>query len=264
MRISIIGAGEMGGAFAMGLLKGTIFQPSEITVSNRHEDKLSPFARLGAGVTTDNRAAADGADIVAIVVKPDVVHTVVEELKPILDYSRQVIVNMAASISIAELEQWFDKDGEVPGIFQVLPNIGIEERASMSFITPNTKGSADSAKVQRIFDDLGRTMLVNERLLNSGNALAGCGIAYAMRYVRAAAEAGVELGFSGKDATGIILQTMEGAVKLLKASGNHPEAEIDKVTTPGGMTIRGLNTMEKYGFSNAVIEGIKAPLKPKA
>jgi pyrroline-5-carboxylate reductase len=82
-----------------------------------------------------------------------------------------------------------------------------------------------------------------------------------MRYVRAAAEGGVELGFKAKDATKIVLQTMEGAVKLLQATGEHPEAAIDKVTTPGGVTIKGLNAMEHYGFSNAVIEGLKAGCK---
>ncbi len=260
MKIAVIGAGEMGGAFAMGLLKGTVFSPSDVTVSNRHEDKLQKFARLGAAITTDNKVAVHDADIVVLVVKPGIVKSVIDEIKAELDYDKQAVVNMAASITLAQLEEWLGKNGVVPEIFQVIPNIGIAERASMSFISPNAKGAENINKVKNIFDDLGQTMVTDERMLFSGTAMAGCGIAYVMRFMRAATEAGVELGFKADDAKNIIIQTMNGAVKLLQETNAHPEAEIDKVTTPGGMTIKGLNTMEKNGFSNAVIEGIKASL----
>ena len=103
-----------------------------------------------------------------------------------------------------------------------------------------------------------------ERLLPAATTLASCGIAYAMRYVRAAAEGGVELGFRADEATGIVLQTVRGAVELLQAGGEHPEAAIDRVTTPGGVTIRGLNEMEHAGFTSAVIRGLKAGLKAKS
>lgn len=261
MKIAIIGAGEMGGAFAEGLLKGSIFKPSDVTVANRHEGKLEKFAMMGASITTDNKAAVEGADYVVVVVKPGVVKTVIDEIKPVLDYGRQTILNMAASITISQLKTWLDKDGQVPRIFQVLPNVGIAERASMTFIAPDDDARDQLPQVNQIFEDLGQTMLTDEKMLVAGTALSGCGIAYAMRYVRAASEAGVELGFNAAQAKDIILQTLEGAVSLLKATGKHPEAAIDMVTTPGGMTIRGLNTMEKNGFSNAVIEGIKAALK---
>lgn len=260
MKISIIGAGEMGGAFATGLLKSNVCSPSDITVANPHEGKLAKFAQLGASTTTDNRVAAAPADLVAIVVKPGVVETVINEIKDELDYSRQAIVNMAASITIAQLEEWLAKDGEVPAIYQVIPNIGIEERASMTFVAPNARGAASIHKVKALFDQLGETMVTDERLLVAGTAMAGCGIAYVMRFIRAASEAGVELGFKADDAKRIAVQTMNGAVRLLQENGNHPEAEIDKVTTPGGMTIRGLNAMERHGFTNAVIEGIKASI----
>lgn len=261
MKIAIIGAGEMGGAFAEGLLKGNIFKPSDVTVANRREGKLEKFAKMGASITTDNKAAVEGADYVVVVVKPGVVKTVIDEIKPVLDYGRQTILNMAASITISQLKTWLDKDGQVPRIFQVLPNVGIAERASMTFIAPDDDARDQLPQVNQIFEDLGQTMLTDEKMLVAGTALSGCGIAYAMRYVRAASEAGVELGFNAAQAKDIILQTLEGAVSLLKATGKHPEAAIDMVTTPGGMTIRGLNAMEKNGFSNAVIEGIKAALK---
>ncbi|MEG0253332.1 MAG: pyrroline-5-carboxylate reductase dimerization domain-containing protein, partial [Muribaculaceae bacterium] len=112
--------------------------------------------------------------------------------------------------------------------------------------------------VKKIFDTLGKSMIVEERLMSGGTALASCGIAYVMRYIRAASEGGVELGFYANQSKEIIMQTMLGAVELLEATGNNPEVEIDKVTTPGGITIKGLNAMEANGFTTAVIEGLKA------
>ncbi len=261
MKIAIIGAGEMGGAFATGLLKSSLFKPSDITVSNPHDGKLKPFLQQGASVTTDNKIAVEGADVVVIVVKPKVVKAVIDELSPVLNYEKQLIVNMAASISLSQLKEWLTKDGKTPSLFQAMPNIGIAERQSMTFLVPDDAADKNLKTVESIFDDLGQTMVTDESLLTAGNALAGCGIAFIMRYVRAASEAGVELGLKADTAKNIVLQTMKGAVALLEESGSNPEAEIDKVTTPGGLTIKGLNTMEKNGFSNAVIEGIKAARK---
>lgn len=261
MKIAIIGAGEMGGAFAAGLLKSDIFRADDITVANPHENKLERFAQSGASVTTDNKVAIAGADYIVIAVKPKVVKTVIDEIKTVMDYSSQTIINMAASISIAQLSEWLEEGGKVPDIVQALPNIGIAERASMTFLSPSRQAEKNLSKVETIFNSVGNSLVVDESLLSSGTALSGCGIAFIMRFVRAASEAGVELGFKANDAKDVVLQTMLGAVRLLQANGGNPEAEIDKVTTPGGMTIRGLNAMEQAGFTNAVIQGFKGCLK---
>lgn len=261
MKIAIIGAGEMGGAFAAGLLKSDIFRADDITVANPHENKLERFAQSGASVTTDNKVAIAGADYIVIAVKPKVVKTVIDEIKNDMDYSSQTIINMAASISIAQLSEWLEEGGKVPDIVQALPNIGIAERASMTFLSPSRQAEKNLSKVEAIFNSVGNSLVVDKSLLSSGTALSGCGIAFIMRFVRAASEAGVELGFKANDAKDVVLQTMLGAVRLLQANGGNPEAEIDKVTTPGGMTIRGLNAMEQAGFTNAVIQGFKGCLK---
>ena len=241
----------MGGAFATGLLKTDLFKPEDITVANPHEGKLKPFAEQGTSVTTDNKVAAAVADIVVLAVKPKVVKGVIDEIKEELDYSKQTIVNMAASIKLDQLEAWLISGGDVPAICQAIPNIGIAHRQSMTFLSPNDKAAAQLNAILDIFNALGKTMVVDEDLLGAGTAMAGCGIA---------SEAGVELGFKADDAKDIVLQTIAGAASLL-ADGSHPEAEIDKVTTPGGMTIKGLNTLEANGFTNAVIEGFKGSLK---
>lgn len=259
MKISVIGAGAMGGAMVNGFLKGDIFRPSDITVSNRTQGALDRFADSGVSLTTDNSVAAAEADIVCVAVKPWVAESVLREISPVMDYGRQMLVVVVAGLPSATIQEWMRKDdGTVPTLFLVIPNIAIAERSSMTFIVPVGVSDEQTKTIKAIFDDTGSSLVTEERLLGAGTTLASCGIAYAMRYVRAASEGGVELGFRADDAKHIVLQTVKGAVDLLLANGNHPEAEIDKVTTPGGLTIRGLNEMEHAGFTSAVIRGLKA------
>lgn len=251
----------MGGAMADGFIKSGAVKPADISVANPTAQKLEHFALQGASVTTDNKTAAEGADIVVIAVKPWLVEQVVNELKPVLNYTRQTIITVAAGISGSQFTAWLKKDDTVPQTFIVISNTAIAVLASMTFIVPVNATADTTAIVKALFDNVGQTMVTDERHLSAGMTLASCGIAYAMRYVRAAAEGGVELGFKADMAKDIVLQTMKGAVELLQANGNHPEAEIDKVCTPGGLTIRGLNEMEHAGFTSAVIRGLKAAAK---
>lgn len=246
---------------ADGFIKSGAVKPADISVANPTAQKLEHFALQGASVTTDNKTAAEGADIVIIAVKPWLVEQVVNELKPVLNYTRQTIITVAAGISGSQFTAWLKKDDAVPQTFIVIPNTAIAVLASMTFIVPVNATADTTAIVKALFDNVGQTMVTDERHLSAGMTLASCGIAYAMRYVRAAAEGGVELGFKADMAKDIVLQTMKGAVELLQANGNHPEAEIDKVCTPGGLTIRGLNEMEHAGFTSAVIRGLKAGVK---
>ena len=261
MKIAIIGAGAMGGAMADGFIKSGAVKPADISVANPTAQKLEHFALQGASVTTDNKTAADGADIIVIAVKPWLVEQVVNELKPVLNYTRQTVITVAAGISGSQFTSWLKKDDAVPQTFIVIPNTAIAVLASMTFIVPVNATADTTATIKALFDSVGQAMVTDERHLGAGMTLASCGIAYAMRYVRAAAEGGVELGFKADMAKDIVLQTMKGAVELLQANGNHPEAEIDKVCTPGGLTIRGLNEMEHAGFTSAVIRGLKAAAK---
>ena len=258
MKVSVIGAGAMGGALTEGLLKGTFFNNSDITVADPSQTALDRFAESGASITTDNRIAAGTSDIVAVVVKPWLVESVLKDIRQELNPAKQILIVIAAGIPSEQIQEWAGSD--MP-LFLVIPNIAIAEMSSMTFIVP-VKATADDTKlVKSIFDEMGSSLLTEERLLAAGTTLASCGIAYALRYVRAAAEGGVELGFKAGDATQIVMQTVKGAVDLLQANGMHPEAAIDLVTTPGGVTIKGLNEMEHAGFTSAVIRGLKAALK---
>ena len=249
MKISIIGAGAMGGATVEGLLKGNYVQAADICVSDASQKAVERFADSGAIITTDNNAAAKWGDMVLVFVKPWLVEQVLTGIKDVLDYDRQTLVVVAAGVKSESIKEWMSKDGKMIPLFLVIPNIAIAQLQSMTFIVPSVASESQ------------HTEQVDEQHLAAGTTLASCGIAYAMRYVRAASEGGVELGFKADDAKQIVMQTMRGAVELLQATGLHPEAAIDLVTTPGGVTIKGLNEMEHNGFTSSVIKGLKAGAK---
>ena len=259
MKIAVIGAGAMGGATVEGLIKGQYFKNNDITVADPSQAVTEKFAKMGISVTSDNKLAADTADIVCVVVKPWLVERVLKDIKPELDPKKQILIVIAAGVSSESIKGWLGD--QCPSLFLVIPNIAIAEMASMTFVVPVGASEKDIQTVTDIFNEMGNTLITDEQHLAAGTTLASCGIAYAMRYVRAAAEGGVELGFKADDAKAIVMQTMKGAVELLEASGMHPEAAIDLVTTPGGVTIKGLNEMEHAGFTSAVIRGLKAGLK---
>ena len=254
MKITVIGAGNMGGAIADALL---LVGGHGVTVSNRSEGKLSRFVAAGASVTTDNCVAARDAEIIIVAVKPWLVENVLSELRANISLTDKTIVSVAAATTGQQLCQWA---GDGPQILTAIPNTAIAHMASMTFIVPVRADGATTTCVRAIFDTMGQTMLTDEAHLPAATALASCGIAYALRYVRAATEGGVQLGFRAADAQHIVAQTLRGAATLLDADGSHAEAEIDKVTTPGGLTIRGLNAMEEAGFTTAVIRGLLASL----
>ena len=259
MKIAVIGAGAMGGATVEGLIKGQQFKNEDITVSDPSQAVVEKFSKLGVSVTTDNKLAADTADIVCVVVKPWLVERVLKDIKPELNPQKQILIVIAAGVSSASIKEWLGE--QCPPLFLAIPNIAIAEMASMTFIVPCDAAQQQTELVKAIFDEMGNTLITDEQHLAAGTTLASCGIAYAMRYIRAAAEGGVELGFKADDAKAIVMQTMKGAVELLETSGLHPEAAIDLVTTPGGVTIKGLNEMEHAGFTSAVIRGLKAGAK---
>ena len=260
MKIAMIGAGAMGGATVEGLIKGQMFKNEDITVSDPSAAVLDKFEKMGVCVTTDNKLAADSADIVCVVVKPWLVERVLKDIKPELNPQKQILIVIAAGVKSESIQEWLGN--QCPPLFLVIPNIAIAEMASMTFIVPcGVTESHHTELVERMFAEMGDTLITDEQHLAAGTTLASCGIAYAMRYIRAASEGGVELGFKADDAKKIVMQTMKGAVELLAATGLHPEAAIDLVTTPGGVTIKGLNEMEHAGFTSAVIRGLKAGLK---
>ena len=264
MKIAVIGAGNMGSALARGLAHGSKVQTADIYVSNPSTAKLDAlkgeFPEINT--TTDNCVAAAAADIVVLAVKPWKVEEVLNEIKPHMDYTRQAVASMVGGLGLTQLTEWLSKGDEVlPATYLIIPNTAIATMSSMTFIASARSTASQERELLDIFNELGEAMLVEEKLIAAGTSLASCGIAYALRYIRAAMEGGVELGFRADDAKRVVMQTLRGAADILAANNSHPEVEIDRVTTPGGLTIKGLNAMEAAGFTHSVIEGLRASTK---
>ena len=245
MKIAFIGTGNMGGAIVRGLIKSGTCPPEDIICTAKSQATLDKLRQYDAALhlSLDNKEAAQAADIIVLAVKPWLMADIIGEIRPVVDLKRQVIVSVAASITLDELAHLFVPDNSTaPFLFRVVPNTAAEVLESVTFIA-----------------SLGATEQQPATIIPpAATSLASCGIAFAMRYMRAAMEGGVELGFRPDEAARIVEHTVKGAATLLLHSDIHPEAAIDKVTTAGGITIKGLNAMERAGFTNAVIEGLKA------
>lgn len=257
MKVAIIGAGNMGGAIARGLASGHYIEAGEIAVSNPSNEKLEKLKADYPNIhtTNSNQEAAANADIVIIAVKP---WKVEEVLKPLRLRRPQILISVAAGMTFEQLAHFVDP--EMP-IFRVIPNTAIAERASMTLISARNASEKQQQTMLDLFNEMGLSMLIEEKLLAAATSLASCGTAYVLKYIQAAMQAGIELGIRPKDAMTIVAQTVEGAAQLLLNNENaHPALEIEKVTTPGGITIKGVNELEHNGFTSAVIKAIKASM----
>jgi len=257
LQIAIIGAGNMGGAIARGLSKGKLIQSKNIRVSDVTQKNLDGLKAFAPEITVSNsnRDIIKDANIILLAVKPWLVESIAEELENKFDYKKQIVVSIAAGVEFEQLSKYFNTDAT---IFRVIPNTAIDVQQSVSTIASFNASKEQEQLIVNIFSELGKTFLVPETQLNAFMSLSSCGIAYAFRYIRASTEGGVEMGIYPNMAKDVVIQTLRGAIELLEANGTHPEVEIDKVTTAGGTTIKGLNEMEAQGFTNAVIKGLKA------
>ena len=253
MKITIIGAGNMGGAIARALAVSDI-SDLEITCTVRSAEKLERLSRAGFIATSDNRAAVKNADVVIFAVKPWLMEAVVRDVAPFMDLSNQIVASVAAGVTVGQLYQWL---GGSAVMFRIIPNTAIEVGSGVTFISSCNASSAQRSMVLDMFSRMGYALEVEESMMAAGTALASCGIAY----IQASAAGGESLGFSPEKAREIVEYTVKGAAELLLSTGNAPQTEIDKVTTPGGMTQKGLAAMDQDGFSQAVVEGLNACLK---
>jgi pyrroline-5-carboxylate reductase len=174
---------------------------------------------------------------------------------PQFGHIQSLNVSVAAGVTLHQLSEM---SGQGVPVFRAIPNTAVEALCGVTVMAHHGASAEQVSQVQDLFSVLGYALIVEEKLIPAATSLTSCGIAFAMRYIRAAMEGGVELGFRPDEAARLVEHTVKGAATLLLESGMHPEAAIDKVTTAGGITIKGLNAMERAGFTNAVIEGLKA------
>lgn len=256
MKISIVGGGNMGSAIAFGLASSSNDLVKEITVINRRQCKADEITKAGLNINAvvNDYSSLQNADIIIITVKPWMVEALFASYQKKLN-SKQLVISVAAGITLEQLEKWTPLD---TAVYRVMPNTAISIKESMTFVATSSSSEEQNKIVLDIFSQLGKAELIDESLFPAVTSLTSCGIAFAFRYIRAAMEGGVEMGIKATDAKKYVIQTLRGAADLLEENNSHPEEEIDKVTTPGGITIKGLNEMEHSGFTSAVIKGLKA------
>lgn len=255
-RICIIGAGNLGLAIANGLLANNDKNPIELVLTRRTISRpkdLDDHVQL----MTDNTLAIQGASIIVIAVKPYDVISVLNDIKASIQKD-QLIISVATGVSIDTIRETLVNNNP---IFRAMPNTASDIQESMTCIASDGADLVQQEEVHLFFSAIGQTIFIKEELMDAATVLGACGIAYVLRFIRSMVQGGIQIGFDAKTASDIVNQVVKGAAELLIERDSHPEAEIDKVTTPKGCTIVGLNEMEHNGFSSSLIKGISASFK---
>jgi pyrroline-5-carboxylate reductase len=252
IKIAIIGGGNLGSAIAEGLLISKFCKPSEITITKRKVATLQKLKDKGVNISTNNAEAVRNRELVILAVKPYQVTDVLNSFKKELS-SKHILVSVVTGVLISEIAEIVTM--KLP-VFRAMPNTAIAIRESITCLSFTNASVAQVSFVKNLFSTLGKVAMIDEKLMEAATVLGACGTAYAMRYIRANIQGGIEIGFDAATASLIAAQTVKGAAELLLQKGTHPEQEIDKVTTPKGCTIAGLNEMEHQGFSSSLIKGI--------
>ncbi len=252
MNIHIIGGGNLGSAIALGLCE--FVKESHITVTRRNLQTILQLEAKGITVSANNAHQIETADIVILTVKPYQTALVLREIGAKIPTA--VVVSAVSGVTIADLKKGIPNNA----IVRIMPNIAIQFGESATCISFDAQDQAAGQKVVSLFQKLGTAPVIEEKLMDAATVLGACGTAYALRYIRASMQAGIEIGFDAQTALAIAAQTAKGAAQMLLEEKIHPEQLIDRVTTPQGCTIVGLNEMEHQGFSSSLIKGIKTSL----
>ncbi|MCB0744108.1 MAG: pyrroline-5-carboxylate reductase [Ignavibacteriales bacterium] len=250
--ISIIGCGNIGSAIANGLVS-TGYKPSQIYLTKRKAKDLEEYKSKGFNTATDNKIAVAKSEIIILAVTPQQLNVVLDDIKSAINIKKHIIMSVVSGASIKQIKNNIGM--EVP-VVRVMPNTAIAIQESMTCICADERDASSVELAKQIFDSVGKTIQINEDLMGAATALCACGTAFFLRAVRAASQGGIEIGFHSHEALVMAAQTAKGAATMLLKEGKHPEREIDKVTTPQGITISGLNQMEHNGFSSSMIKGI--------
>ena len=254
MKITIIGSGNIGLSLAKGLIKKAYCKPDQITLTRRNLKLMNDEVAAGFNVSDNNIVAIYDADIVVLAVLPQQLKKVLEEIASSINPEKQLIISVVSGVSCADVRKEIGNNVQV---IRAMPNTAIAIGQSMTCIASDNAVESNMAEVTTLFETVGAVVTINEDLMTSATALCACGIAFFLRAIRAASQGGVEIGFHADEALKMAVQTAKGAADLLLQMQSHPEQEIDKVTSPKGCTIAGLNEMEHNGFSSSLIKGIK-------
>ncbi|WP_025739564.1 pyrroline-5-carboxylate reductase [Aquimarina pacifica] len=253
-KITIIGGGNLGKSIISGLASSNLFEAKSITVVDKSKYNLQIVEKeLGVSTSQDILSSIKEVKWVILCVQPRQLDGVLHEIKDVLT-TDQILISTVTGTSIEEINEVVPNNK----VIRVMPNTGAAKKLSMTCISANDNVKDELEIVVKMFDTIGETLVIEERLMQAATVLGASGIAFFLRFLRAMIQGGIQMGFHPHEAQIIAVQTAIGAATLVAENGTHPEREIDKVTTPQGCTIEGLNEMEHQGLSSSVIKGIMA------
>ena len=253
MKIAIIGTGNLGLSIAKGILHTN--GATTMYLTKRNIDEIKHLEKYGnVTVTSDNSEAVKNSDILIFAVQPGHFGQILEDIKELLT-EKHVVISTITGFSIAKIEDILGSDKYV---IRSMPNTAISVGKSMTCLCANGPGKKRIELAKAIYNRMGHSLEIPEGQMQAATVICASGIAFWMRLIRATTQGAIQLGFDAKEAQELAMHTCNGAASLLIESGNHPEEEIDKVTTPMGCTIQGLNEMEHQGLSSSLIRGIVA------
>lgn len=253
MKIAIIGTGNLGSSIAKGLITNNAI--TTLYLTRRNLEGISEFEGYkNVNITSDNQLAVQHSDILIFAVQPSHFETILKDIKPLLN-EKHLIISTVTGFTIPKIETLI---GVENFIIRAMPNTAIAVGKSMTCLCSNEQGKKRIKIAEAIFNRLGHSLIIPESQMQAATVVCASGIAFWMRLIRATTQAAIQLGFDSKEAQELAMYTSEGAAQLLISNGNHPEEEIDRVTTPKGCTIEGLNEMEHKGLSSSLIQGMVA------
>jgi pyrroline-5-carboxylate reductase len=251
LNIAILGGGNLGTSLAKGLINSNQFTYKDLIITDKRESRMVYLSGQGFQVTNDNHSAVSKSHIIVTSVKPQQFSVLAEEIKGTLTPGH-ILISTVTGVAFKEIEAQM---GHIP-MLRIMPNTALEICESMTCIAFKNTSTEQETTMQAMFDKMGKTMVIPEDMMDAATVVGACGIAFALRFMRAMSQGGIEIGFNSEMSQLITAQTVKGAAQLILETSNHPEKEIDKVTTPQGITISGLNEMEHQGLSSAVIRGL--------
>src|SRR2546423_6024814 len=253
-RIAVLGAGKMGGILLQSLLKSGTLSPAQTSATVAHPERARALSeRLNISVQTDNASAVKGADIVLVCVKPQVVSDVVKEIAPHLT-PEQLLISVAASVPTSIIEQALAPN--VP-VVRAMPNTPCLVSCGMTALCKGKFANASHLEAaSTLFGLVGRTVVVDEKLMDGVTALSASGPAYIYIILESLAEAGVKVGLPRDIATLLAAQTAMGAAKVVLETGDHPALLKDAVTTPAGCTIDAIMELEEGKLRVTLIKAV--------
>lgn len=254
-KIAVLGCGNIGMSIIEGIIRERKFEPSDIHATRRNVAALSDLTGSGVELSGNNARAVQESGLIVIAVKSYNFFDVMNEIREHLDPQKHIIVSITTGITIEQIRK--EIQSGIP-VFRAMPNISASIGSSVTCLSFSGASNAQVEAVKELFDSVGTTMIIDENLMESATILGSCGVAFVLRFIRAMIQGGIQIGFDAATASAIVNQTVKGAAELLIQKRQHPEYEIDKVTTPKGCTIVGLNEMEHNGFSSSLIKGIVA------